>query len=150
MVGLREVLDTENGIIIITGNPRWLLKYFIDRLSEKGMVSMETLTIHPKFPERVITGEVFSMDTRYKVIFSVIEGKRADILKKVLDNKDRAVVIDYENMYMFTQALKSKLGKEARYLLAYKMETVGFERLTVAKLDRGKIIEKNDYVRKRS
>ncbi|RLF92108.1 hypothetical protein DRN82_00675 [Thermococci archaeon] len=149
MTTIREILNLEKGLVIISGNPKWLLKLFIDKFAEKGIVAIERLPVTPKFPNKVIIGDIFSVNTKYAVLFNVITDKRYRIIRKVLERAQGSVVVDYEEKYMLPRILKSEIGKKSAYIITYKMETVGFEKLRIIKLEDGKIVSQNSYIRKR-
>ncbi|AMM54396.1 hypothetical protein [Pyrococcus kukulkanii] len=149
MVTIREVLNLERGLVIIAGNPKWLLKLLIDKFTEKGIVAMERLPVMPKFPNKIVIGNVFSVNTKYVVLFNVITDKRHHIMSKVLERAQKSVIVDYEENYMFSRILKSEIGRKSAYIITYKIETVGFEKLGIIKLENGKIVSQSYYVRKK-
>ncbi|AFK23281.1 putative regulatory protein [Pyrococcus sp. ST04] len=133
----------------MTGNPRWLLKILVDKWSEKEIVAMEKPIIVPKNPNSIIFGDPSKLDSRYRIFTNIIGMHRRDVIQKIGFLLEKAVIVDYEEKYFLTKAINSKLGKIADYLIAYKMETLGFEKLDIIKIENGKITDKTSYVRKK-
>ncbi|AAL81954.1 hypothetical protein PFDSM3638_09205 [Pyrococcus furiosus DSM 3638] len=154
MIRLRDLVE-DKGVLLLIGNPRWLLKILVDKWSrEKKVIIFGKLIISPQHPKNVIIHSDIPSSTT-DIYPTVIEGyfDRKDIEKEriltfISNNYRKAPVIIYEEKYYFKRAFKSKLCHYLSYIAAYKRETVNFDKIEIFKLENCKIINRSIYIRR--
>ncbi|USS40003.1 hypothetical protein NF865_06535 [Thermococcus aggregans] len=149
---LKEIANLEKGVVLITGDAKKLAKIFLNAWLSKGKVFLvEYLPFEVDYPENVFIGNIdegvgFDGYLLYSLL-SRPKSERTKYYSFIAGQKDKLILI-YEPKYfrdsLFGYALKDFID----YLVAYKRETMGMERIDVYKLEEGKVIKKKTYVRR--
>jgi len=150
---LREIVHLSKGVILITGDAKKIARIFLNAWLSSGMTFLaEHLPFDVKYPENVFIGSLdagvgFDGYLVYNLL-SRPKNKRARIYEWIKEHRDRLVLI-YEIKYMKDSVLRYGIKDLIDYLIAYKRETLGFERIDVYKFKEGKAIEKKTFVKRR-
>ncbi|WP_457751797.1 hypothetical protein [Thermococcus sp.] len=151
MAMLKDIARLDEGRIMITGNGKRLARIYLDAWLRRGRRGVA------EYLPFQINGEMF--------IGPPFESEDFDVylivnpLSKSVDEKERLyrwleehphkLVLLYETKYVADSITRYRIRQFIDYLIAYKWETAGFERIDVMKLEEGRVVERKTYVRRR-
>lgn len=149
---LREIADLEEGVILLTGDAKKVARAYVRAWLSRGKTLLaEWLPFRiEEFERSIFIGspyEGFSFDA-YLIINPLSRPKNelADWLKENMDK--HKLILLYETKYVKDSITRYRIKEFIDYLIAYKRETAGFERIDVYKMEEGRVIKKKSYVRK--
>lgn len=149
---LKEITNLERGVVLLTGNAKKLAKIFLNVWLSKGKVFLvEYLPFEVDYPEKVFIGDIeegFEFDgyVLYSVL-SRLKPERAKYYSFIAEHRDKLILI-YEPKYFKDSVFRYALKDFIDYLVAYKRETMGMEKVDVYKLEEGRVTKKKTYVRR--
>ncbi|NJE07518.1 hypothetical protein E3E31_03090 [Thermococcus sp. M39] len=149
---LREIVHLSKGVILITGDAKKIARIFLNAWLSNGMIFLaEHLPFDVKYPENVFIGSLNEgIEFDGYLIYNLLsrpKNERAKIYEWIKEYRDKLILI-YETKYMKDSVLHYGIKELINYLIAYKRETLGFERIDVYKFEEGRVIEKKSYVRR--
>lgn len=151
MPALKEIAELDSGVVLITGDAKRLVRMYLNEWSRRGK------TILIEYIPFQIDGEVYigspyegtSFDA-YLIVnpLSRSKAEREKLHRWLAGNRDKLILL-YEGKYVKDSITRYAIRELIDYLIAYKRETVGFERIDVMRFEDGKIVESRTYVRRR-
>ncbi len=149
---LKEMINLSKGVILITGDAKKIARIFLNVwLSEGRIFLAEHLPFNVEYPENVFIGSLNEgIEFDGYLIYNLLsrpKRERARVYKWIKEHREKMILI-YETRYMRDSVLRYGIKELIDYLIAYKRETLGFERIDVYKFEEGKITEKKSYVRR--
>lgn len=149
---LKDIVLLNKGVVLLTGDSKKLGKIFMNSWLSKGLTFLaEALPFDVNYPEQVFVGEVnetFSFDGYLIVnLLSRPKAERARLYNWIRENKDRLILI-YEEKYVKDSITRYGVRELIDYLVAYKRETLGFERVDVYKFENGRVVKRKSYARR--
>jgi len=151
MTMLKKIAEVSSGAVLITGDGKRLARIYLNVWSGRGK---RILAEHLPFPVNgdVYIGSPFDSDDFdvYLIINPLSRPKeeREKLIEWLKEHRDKLVLL-YESKYVKDSITRYRLKDFIDYLIAYKRETVGFERVDVMSLEGGKVVESKTYVRRR-
>jgi len=152
MLMLKEIVNLERGVILITGNAKKLARIFLNAWLSKGKLFLaEYLPFEVGYPESVFIGnidETIKFDGYF--LYSLLSKPKTERKKyySFISNHDDRVILIYEPKYFKDSVFKYAIKDVIDYLVAYKRETMGMDRVDVYRIEDGKVVEKKTYVRR--
>ncbi|MDK2854061.1 MAG: hypothetical protein PWQ92_955 [Thermococcaceae archaeon] len=149
---LKEIASLEKGVVLLTGDARKLAKIFLNSWLSKGKVFLaEYLPFEIDYPENVFVGSIeegvgFDGYLLYSLL-SRPKSERARYYSFISEHRDKLILI-YEPKYLRDSLFRYALKDFVDYLIAYKRETMGMDKVDVYKLEEGRVVEKKTYVRR--
>ncbi|AHF80392.1 hypothetical protein [Thermococcus paralvinellae] len=149
---LKEIIQLSKGVILITGNAKKITRILLNTWLSNGMTFLvEYLPFDVRYPENVFIGDLNKgVEFDGYLIYNLLsrsKNERARIYEWIKEHHDKLILI-YETKYMKDSALRYGIKELINYLIAYKRETLGFERIDVYKFKEGKVVEKKTFVRR--
>ncbi len=149
---LKEIANLERGIVLLTGDAKKLGRIYIKSWLDRGLtVLAEDLPFE-------LSGRNLFIGSPYKrfsfdayLILNPLSGpknSRARLYNWLEENKDKLILL-YERKYVKDSIAHYGIKELINYLIAYKRETVGFERVDVYRFEKGKVVEKKCYIRRK-
>ncbi|WP_461867012.1 hypothetical protein [Thermococcus sp.] len=145
---LKEITNLEKGIILLTGDAKKFGRIYLKSWLERGLkVLAEELPFDLKeeglFIGSPYKGKLFDA----YLLLNPLSRPRAILYSWLEENRDKLVLL-YEQKYVKDSIVRYEIKELIDYLIAYKRETVGFEKVDVYKLKNGKIVERKSYIRR--
>jgi hypothetical protein len=150
---LKEILKLDSGILMVSGGSKRLASLYLRSWGRGRRVIVE----RPDFalaegfyigdPLRARGFDVYLLMNP----ISGLKGRREAILRWLEDirrGESKKLVLLYEERYVGDSIVKYRIRNYLDYLLAYRRETVGFERIEAFHLEGGRVVEKKTYVRR--
>lgn len=75
------------------------------------------------------------------------KAEREKLHRWLEQNRDKLILL-YETKYVKDSITRYPIRELIDYLVAYKRETVGFERVDVIRLENGRVVESKTYIRR--
>ncbi|MCD6189621.1 MAG: hypothetical protein J7J97_05480 [Thermococcus sp.] len=149
---LKEIANLERGVVLLTGNAKKLAKIFLNvRLSRGKVFLVEYLPFEVDYPENVFIGNIDEgVGFDGYLIYSLLsrpKSERTRYYSFIAGHRDKLILI-YEPKYFKDSVFRYALKNFIDYLVAYKRETMGMERIDVYKLEEGRVIKKKTYARR--
>lgn len=147
---LKEIAELTSGAVLITGNGKRIARIYLNAWGREGR------RILAEYLPFQVEGDVYigppfeSDDFDVYLIVNPLSRSKAEKeeLKKWLASHGDKLVLLYEHKYVRDSITRYGIREFIDYLIAYKRETVGFERVDVARLEDGKIVESKTYIRR--
>ncbi|ASA77417.1 hypothetical protein [Thermococcus sp. 5-4] len=147
---LKKIAELNSGAVLITGDGKRLARIY---LSAWGKAGRRILAEYLPFQ---VDGDVYigspfeSDDFEVYLIVNPLSRSKAERekLKDWLGEHRDKLVLLYEHKYVKDSITRYGMKEFIDYLIAYKRETVGFERLDVMRLENGRVVESKTYVRR--
>lgn len=151
MTMLKKIAEMDSGAVLITGDGKRLAEIYLNVWGSRGKrILAEHLPF--KVDGDVYIGSPFEGDDFdvYLILNPLSRPKeeREKLIEWLKEHRDKLVLL-YESKYVKDSITRYKLRNFIDYLIAYKRETVGFERVDVMRLDGGKVVGGKTYVRRR-
>ncbi|HDD31808.1 MAG TPA: hypothetical protein ENF72_04240 [Thermococcus litoralis] len=149
---LKEIANLEGGVVLLTGDAKKLAKIFLNVWLSKGKVFLvEYLPFDVEYLENVFIGNIdegvgFDGYLLYSLL-SRPKSERTRYYSFIAEHRDKLILI-YEPKYFRDSVFRYALKNFIDYLVAYKRETMGMERIDVYKLEEGRVIKKKTYIRR--
>ncbi len=148
---LKEILNLEKGTVLLTGNAKKLGRIYLKSWLNRGLRVLAEGMPFELSSENLFIGspyEGFSFDA-YLILNPLSRPKpeREKLRRWLEEHRDRLFLL-YEHRYVKDSITRYGIKELIDYLIAYRRETVGFERVDVYKLEKGKIIERKSYIRR--
>lgn len=148
---LKEILNLDKGTVLLTGNAKKLGRIYLKSWLNRGLTVLAEGLPFELSSENLFIGspyEGFSFDA-YLILNPISRPKpeREKLLRWLEEHRDRLVLL-YEYRYVKDSITRYRIKELIDYLIVYKRETVGFERVDVYKLEDGKVIERKSYIRR--
>lgn len=149
---LMDIVNLDSGIVLLTGDARRIGRAFMKAWLSRGMTFLAEALPFPLegFEERVFIGSPFEGYTfdGYLIINPLSRPKaERSKLYEWLKNSSGLVLL-YERKYVGGSITRYALRNFIDYLVAYKRETLGFERVEVYRFEEGRAVTKKTYVRR--
>ncbi|WP_048159727.1 hypothetical protein [Thermococcus barophilus] len=149
---LREIAHLSKGVILITGDAKKITRIFLNAWLSNGMTFLaEHLPFDVKYPGNVFIGSLNEgIEFDGYLIYNLLsrpKNERARVYEWIKEHSNKLILI-YETKYMKDSVLRYGIKELINYLIAYKRETLGFERIDVYKFEEGRVVEKKTYVRR--
>ncbi|MCD6372228.1 MAG: hypothetical protein J7L37_01555 [Thermococcus sp.] len=147
---LKKIAELDSGVVLITGDGKRLAKIYMNAWSRGGKrVLAEYLPF--QVDGDVYIGPPFESDDFdvYLIVNPLSRSKEErERLKGWLEKHRDRLVLMYEHKYVKDSITRYGLKDSIDYLIAYKRETVGFEKIDVMRLEKGRIVGSKTYVRR--
>jgi len=150
MTMLKRIAELDSGVVLITGNGKKLARIYLNAWERRGMrVLAEYLPFQ-------VEGEVYigpiseGEDFDVYLIVNPLSRPKAEgeaLYRWLAEHRDKLVLL-YEGKYIRDSITRYRIKDFIDYLIAYKRETVGFERVDVMRLEGGKVVESKTYIRR--
>ncbi|AIF69217.1 hypothetical protein PAP_04000 [Palaeococcus pacificus DY20341] len=151
---LTEIANLEEGVVLLTGDAKKLGRIYLKAWLSTGKTFLaEALPFEvDEFQEQIFIGspfEGFEFDG-YIILNPISRPKyeRAKLYNWIKENKDRLILL-YDHRYVKDSITRYGIKELINYLVAYKRETMGFERIDIYKFEDGKVTEKKTYMRRK-
>ena len=150
MAMLKEIAKLDSGTVLITGGGKRLARIYLNAWSggEKRVLA-EYLPFQVNGD--VYIGSPFENDNFevYLIVnpLSRPKAEREKLHRWLAEHRDRLILL-YEGKYVRDSITRYGIREFIDYLIAYKRETVGFERVDVMRLEEGKVVENRTYIRR--
>jgi len=145
---LKEILRLQRGRVLITGGAKRLTAIYLRDWTENGEAIANALP----FPTgaKVRTGDPFTAESRVYFIVNPLSCPKDERqrIAEWLKGKTNALVLLYEEKYVADSITRYAIREAIDYLLAYKRETMGTERIEAMKLENGRITARKTYLRR--
>ncbi len=150
---LMEIADLEKGVILLTGDAKKLARAYMKAWLSQGKTFLaERLPFGiDEFGENVFIGSPYEGVTfdGYIIVnpLSRSKNERARLYSWIKENRGRIILL-YETKYVKDSITRYGIKEFIDYLVAYKRETAGFERVDIYKMEDGKVVKKKSYIRR--
>ncbi|NJE06117.1 hypothetical protein E3E36_08190 [Thermococcus sp. M36] len=147
---LKEIAKLHSGAVLITGDGKRIARIYLNAWGKAGR------SILAEYLPFQVNGDVYigapfeSDDFDVYLIVNPLSRPKPErvMLRRWLgEHKDKLILL-YEHKYVKDSITRYKIREFIDYLIAYKRETVGFERVDVMRLESGKVVESRTYVRR--
>lgn len=147
---LKEIAELEEGRVLLTGNAKRLARIYLNAWIRRG----KTLLV--EYLPFQVDGEVYigspleggDFDA-YLIVNPLSRPKsEREKLYSWLGEGGNKLVLLYEQKYVKDSIARYPIKEFIDYLIAYKRETVGFERIDVMRFERGRVVAEKSYVRR--
>ncbi|NJE61074.1 hypothetical protein [Thermococcus sp. 21S7] len=147
---LKKIAELNSGAVLITGDGKRLARIYLNAWGKAGR------RILAEYLPFQVDGDVYigspfeSDDFDVYLIVNPLSRSRAErekLTEWLGEHRDKLVLL-YEHKYVKDSITRYGIRESIDYLIAYKRETVGFERLDVMRLENGKVVESRTYVRR--
>ncbi len=149
MAMLKEIAGLNSGRVLITGNGKKLARIYLNSWGRGRKILAEYLPFQVKGD--VYIGSPFESDDFevYLIVnpLSRPKAEREKLHRWLAEQRDRLVLL-YEGKYVRDSITRYGIRDFIDYLIAYKRETVGFERVDVMRLESGRVVETKTYIRR--
>ncbi|SEV92227.1 hypothetical protein SAMN05216170_0881 [Thermococcus thioreducens] len=150
MTMLKKIAKLDSGTVLITGDGKRIARIYLNAWAKRGKrILAEYLPF--QVDGDVYIGSPFESDEFeiYLIVnpLSRSKAEREKLKEWLASHTDRLVLL-YERKYVKDSITRYGIKEFVDYLIAYKRETVGFERLDVMRLEEGKVAESKTYVRR--
>ncbi len=150
MTMLKRIAELDSGAVLITGNGKRLAKIYLNAWTRRGMrVLAEYLPFQVE--GEVYIGPLSEGDDfdAYLIVNPLSRPKeeREALYEWLSKNRDKLVLL-YEGKYIKDSITRYRIKDFIDYLIAYKRETVGFERVDAMRLENGRVVESKTYIRR--
>ncbi|WP_297465627.1 hypothetical protein [Thermococcus sp.] len=146
---LKEIAGLNSGRVLITGNGKKLARIYLNSWGRGRKILAEYLPFQVKGD--VYIGSPFESDDFevYLIVnpLSRPKAEREKLHRWLAEQRDRLVLL-YEGKYVRDSITRYGIRDFIDYLIAYKRETVGFERVDVMRLESGRVVETKTYIRR--
>ena len=150
MTMLKKIAELNSGAVLITGDGKRLARIYLNAWGKAGK------RILAEYLPFQVDGDVYigspfeSDDFEVYLIVNPLSRSKAERekLKDWLGEHRDKLVLLYEHKYVKDSITRYGIREFIDYLIAYKRETVGFERLDVMRLENGRVVESKTYVRR--
>ncbi|ASJ10751.1 hypothetical protein A3L12_05290 [Thermococcus sp. P6] len=147
---LKEIAGLDEGVVLITGDGKRIARVYLNSWAKRGKrILAEGLPF--RIEGEVYLGSPFENDgfDVYLLIDPLSRSKadRKTLREWISSHRDRLVLL-YERRYVKDSITRYRLRELLDYLVAYRRETVGFERIDVMRFEGGRVVESRTYVRK--
>lgn len=150
MTMLKKIAELNSGAVLITGDGKRLARIYLNAWGKAGK------RILAEYLPFQVDGDVYigspfeSDDFEVYLIVNPLSRSKAERekLKDWLGEHRDKLVLLYEHKYVKDSITRYGMKEFIDYLIAYKRETVGFERLDVMRLENGRVVESKTYVRR--
>lgn len=148
---LREIAELESGRVLLTGGPKRLARIYLNAWIRRGKAVLAEYLPFQVEGEVVIGSPFESGDFDVYLIVNPISKSSVEkeMLYTWLSKHSNRLVLLYESKYIADSITRYRIRQFVDYLIAYKRETVGFERIEAMRLKGGKVIGRKTYVRRR-
>ncbi|NJD99416.1 hypothetical protein E3E26_06405 [Thermococcus sp. LS1] len=147
---LKEIAELNSGIVLITGDGKRLARIYLNAWSKR------TKNILVEYLPFQVDGEVYigspyaggDFDV-YLIVnpLSRSKAEREKLHRWLAENRNKLILL-YETKYVKDSITRYQIRELIDYLVAYKRETVGFERVDVMRLENGRVVESKTYIRR--
>ncbi|NJE46575.1 hypothetical protein E3E35_03910 [Thermococcus sp. GR7] len=147
---LKEIAELNSGVVLITGDGKRLAKIYLDVWSKR------TKAILVEYLPFQVNGEVYigsPYEGRDFDVYFIVnplsrsKAEREKLHRWLEQNRDKLILL-YETKYVKDSITRYRIREFIDYLIAYKRETVGFERVDVMRLENGRVVESKTYIRR--
>ena len=150
MTMLKKIAELNSGAVLITGDGKRLARIYLNAWGKAGKrILAEYLPF--QVDGDVYIGSPFESDDFevYLIVnpLSRSKAEREKLREWLASHRDKLVLL-YEHKYVKDSITRYGMKEFIDYLIAYKRETVGFERLDVMRLENGRVVESKTYVRR--
>ena len=150
MTALKEIANLDSGVVLITGNGRKLARVYLNAWSRRGKrILAEYLPF--QIDGDVYIGNPWEADDfeAYLVVnpLSRPKAEREKLYRWIGEHRDKLILL-YEQKYVRDSLSRYGIAELIDYLIAYKRETVGFERIDLIRFENGRAVENKTYVRR--
>ncbi|NJE26047.1 hypothetical protein E3E22_05320 [Thermococcus sp. MV5] len=149
---LKKIANLERGVVLVTGDAKKLARIFLNAWLSRGYTFLvEYLPFEVNYPENVFIGNIEEgVEFDGYLIYSLLSRSKMERKKYysfITARRDRLILI-YEPKYFKDSLFKYDIKELIDYLVSYKRETMGMDRVDVYRLEEGRVIEKKSYVRR--
>ncbi|MDI3474779.1 MAG: hypothetical protein PWQ79_1231 [Thermococcaceae archaeon] len=150
MSALKDILNLTSGVILVTGDGKKISRVYLRAWEEDGRkILAEALPFSVEGD--VYIGSPFESDDFdvYLIInpLSRPKAEREQLNKWLAGHRDKLVLL-YERKYVKDSITRYGISEFIDYLIAYRRETVGFERVDVLRLKNGRIVDRKTYIKR--
>ncbi len=148
---LKEIAGLKAGRVLLTGGGKRLARIYLDAWLMNGKRGLAEYIPFQIDGEIYIGSPFESNDFDVYLIVNPLSksAEEKETLYKWLSEHSDKLVLLYETKYVADSITRYRIRQFIDYLIAYKWETAGFERIEVMKLEDGAITERKTYVRRR-
>ena len=148
---LKEIARLGAGRVLLTGGGKRLARVYLNawlRAGRRGLAEYLPFQIDGE----VYIGSPFESDDFdvYLIVNPLSKGaeEKERLYSWLSEHSDKLVLL-YETKYIADSITRYRIREFIDYLIAYRWETAGFERIEVMKLENGAVVERKTYVRRR-
>lgn len=150
MVMLKRIAELDSGVVLITGGGKKIARIYLNSWGKRGK------RILAEYLPFQVDGDVYigspfeGNDFEIYLIVNPLSRSKAErekLREWLASHRDKLVLL-YETKYVKDSIVRYGITEFIDYLIAYKRETVGFERLDVMHLENGRVVESKTYVRR--
>jgi len=148
---LKEIAGLENGRVMLTGGAKRLARIYLDAWLRPGRRGLAEYIPFQIDGEMYIGSPFESDDFDVYLIVNPLSkgaGEKERLYRWLSEHSDKLVLL-YETKYVADSITRYRIREFIDYLIAYKWETAGFERIEAMRLEDGRVVERKTYVRKR-
>lgn len=149
---LKEITNLERGTVLLTGDAKKLGRIYLKSWIRRGLRILADELPFEIDDENLFIGSPYedAFFDAYLILNPISRPKeeRAELYSWLKKNRDRLILL-YERKYIRDSIVRYGIKELIDYLIAYKRETVGFERIDVYRFEGGNVIEKKAYIRRR-
>ncbi|WP_297501415.1 hypothetical protein [Thermococcus sp.] len=147
---LKRIAELNSGVVLITGNGKRLARIYLNAWARRGMRVLAEYLPFGVDGEAYIGSPFESGDFDAYLIVNPLsrpKEEREALYRWLSEHRNRLILL-YEGKYVRDSITRYRIRDFVDYLIAYKRETVGFERVDVMKLENGRIVESKTYIRR--
>jgi hypothetical protein len=148
---LSDLVYIKSGRILMTGGPKRIARIFLNEWAREGYkILAEGLPF-------VIDGEVYIGNPLENPGFDVYlvlnplsrsREEKERLYRWLEENRERIILL-YETKYVGDSIVRYPIRNFIDYLLAYRRETVGAEVIKLYLIEKGKVVESRELIRRR-
>lgn len=149
---LMDIANLDSGVVLLTGDAKRIGRAFMRAWLSRGMTFLAEALPFPLegFEENVFIGSPFGgyIFDGYLIVdpLSRPEGERSKLYSWLKETN--GLVLLYEKKYVGSSITRYSIRNFIDYLVAYKRETLGFERVEAYRFEEGHVVERKTYVRR--
>ncbi|AFL94235.1 hypothetical protein CL1_0020 [Thermococcus cleftensis] len=147
---LKRIAELDSGAVLITGDGKRLARIYINAWSKSGRRVLAEYLPFQVGGDAYIGSPFESDDFDVYLMVDPLSRPKAErerLNEWLAKHRDKLVLL-YEHKYVKDSITRYEIRNHIDYLIAYKRETVGFERVDVMRLENGRVVESKTYVRR--
>ena len=150
MAMLKKIAELDSGVVLITGDGKRLARIYLNAWAKGGRRILAEYLPFQVDGDTYIGSPFESDDFEVYLIINPLSRSKAErekLKEWLASHRDRLVLL-YEHKYVKDSITRYGIRRFIDYLIAYKRETVGFERVDVMRLEDGRVAESKTYVKR--
>ncbi len=150
MAMLKKIAELDSGVVLITGDGKRLARIYLNAWTKGGRRILAEYLPFQVDDDTYIGSPFESDDFEVYLIINPLSRSKAErekLKEWLASHRDRLVLL-YEHKYVKDSITRYGIRRFIDYLIAYKRETVGFERVDVMRLEDGRVAESKTYVKR--